>query len=577
MLETGNNHSRMHPAKLIPLAILLLGLFLAGPFRSPACTVFCDGQDGTVFAGRSFDIPDNSDLGMAFVPAKTEKGTPPPAPARRGAKNGESTNATHGWVGFGRTAQTFADGMNDAGLFVAVADVPTPYRSVTHKVPPDLKTFVEGLLAHCATVEEAIAWSRKQPTPCLGGSYGFWSLGNPQHPFYATYSFATPQHILVAERTGDSVVLEWVRGRFKAVRKTGRYQLMTNFLLSAPELGYYPCPRFATDKKILDEAGNASLETAVAVLRTTATGITKYSLVCDPVRGEVHVYLRGQFDQPKSIRLADELAKGAHQVALDEWFGVKKPESLAMPAVTGKAMLSGAEILQKALAARGGREAAEGIHSFRAKGTSGWNVNCYATSPAEYFATRSNQWRAVTEQKLVAGQALGRADFGFDGQTGWEMELVVSPEKLTGKRLEQQRDAAAFFAWYDDAARYRSVECVGEAWFEGKKCYVLKLVTLTGREEMHYYDADTFLLAGVMATVETLFGPNLVKCTFGDYREFGGFTFPMRQGYESQWGIGSVQYDSMELNTVTPSAFKLPAELQRETRHAGRTPFEKSP
>ena len=126
----------MNLAKSIYVAMLVPGLFFASLSNSQACTVFCDSLGETVLAGRSFDIPDNSDLGMLFVPA---------------------TATAHGWVCYGRSSGPCADGMNDQGLFAAVADVPIPGTTVSSKWPADLKDFIEGLLANCATVEEAIA------------------------------------------------------------------------------------------------------------------------------------------------------------------------------------------------------------------------------------------------------------------------------------------------------------------------------------------------------------------------------------------------------------------------------------
>src|SRR5512140_2646350 len=103
------------------------------------------------------------------------------------------------------------------------------------------------------------------------------------------------------------MVCEWVRGRFRAIRKTGHYQLMTNFLLSAPELGNYPCPRFAADTAILEASEKPSLATCVTVLKATAVSSTRYSLACDLVRGDIHVFLRRDFEHPRTVHFADEL------------------------------------------------------------------------------------------------------------------------------------------------------------------------------------------------------------------------------------------------------------------------------
>ena len=266
------------------LSILACIGFLFGA-SARACTVFCYGQGDSVFACRSFDVPDDPGFGLLFVPA---------------------TARTHGWVCGGRFSSPCADGMNDQGLFFAVADVPTPsdHTTVSSRQPADLQTFATDMLANCASVDEAIAWCRRQPTPTLYG----W-VNHDSHGFY---TFTTPGHILVADRSGDSVVFEWYHGQLKMTRKRGRYQLMTNFLLSDPRAGSYPCARYIADTNIFDKAAGSDLETCRQVLETTSQGITRYSLICDLTHGDVHVYLRRRFEGPKTLHLADELKKGRH-------------------------------------------------------------------------------------------------------------------------------------------------------------------------------------------------------------------------------------------------------------------------
>ncbi|HEY3860335.1 MAG TPA: hypothetical protein VGO59_00485 [Verrucomicrobiae bacterium] len=85
-------------------------------------------------------------------------------------------------------------------------------------------------------------------------------------------------------------------------------------------------------------------------------------------------------------------------------------------------------------------------------------------------------------------------------------------------------------------------------------------MTKCRREEIHYYDASSFLLSGIMEVVETEFGKALKQTTFGDYREFAGFLMPTRIGWQSPVGNGTIKYHSIEVNTVEESALKMPAQ-----------------
>ncbi|HEX3623852.1 MAG TPA: linear amide C-N hydrolase [Verrucomicrobiae bacterium] len=510
---------------LSPAAISILSCvaLLLSTIASRACTVFCDSQGDTVFAGRSFDIPDDPNLGLLLVPASAK---------------------AHGWISGGRFGSPWADGMNDQGLFVAVADVPTPHVTISSRQPADLQTFLNGLLGNCASVNEAISWCKKQPTPCLDAD----SVHSKGY-----YTFNTPEHILVADRSGDSVVLEWYEGKLKMTRKTGRYQLMTNFLLSDPKAGNYPCPRYMADSKIFEGAAGPSMQTSRQVLETTSDGFTRYSLLCDLTHGDVQVFLRRRFEQPKTLHLADELKKGRHELDLDQWLGEPKPEPLSPPPVIARSTRSAAEVLQRALAARGGPDAAAKIHSIRAKGTVQLvDAPSYAALSIEYVAIRPNRFRTATDIVASTGPNLGQYVEGFDGHIGWNTDTDRACHILRGQEYELRKDDANFFGWCDDSGSNDvSKECIGEVKFAGKLCYDLKIVTPSHHEEHEYYDTTTFLLVGTFSHDVSLGQMSWLKGSYGHYQAFDGFLIPMHIESQDDWGHYPLQFSSLEINTVT--------------------------
>ncbi len=530
------------------LSILACGALLSGaPAR--ACTVFCYTQGDTVLAGRSFDIPDNPHLGMLLVPA---------------------TATTHGWFSCARFDYPWADGMNDQGLFFAVADVPTPSYLITRssRQPAELQTFATGLLANCATVDEAISWCKKQPI------YG-WADKSSQ----GYYTFASPQHMLVADRSGDSVVFEWYQGKVTMTRKRGRYQLMTNFLLSDPKAGSYPCPRYIADTMIFDQATGPALQTCRQVLETTSAASTRYSLVCDLTHGDVTVYLRRGFEQPKTIHLADELQKGRHEPDLDQWFGRPGPEPVSPPPVIAPATIPAAEVLERALAVRGGEKAAAAIRSFHAKGTLDIGMPSLPALPTEYFALRPNQSRLVADFIVPTGTNLGQYVEGFDGRTGWNIDPDGSCHILRGEAYDVRKDGAGFFGWYDEPGWYNkpggdvTAECLGEVRFGGKLCYELKVVSPSHHEYFEYYDATNFLLAGAFSHISAQGRSGWMKSTFSDYRAFDGFLMPTRFTSQADWGGSSFQISSLEINTVTnisPALVSAQPDSQTYDRYVGQ-------
>jgi choloylglycine hydrolase len=255
-----------------------------------------------VLAGRNWDmIEDGTRPVMWFVPA---------------------SKGAHGRVCFGRH-NGCEDGMNDQGLFVAVAATPASGRFEPGVRPMWCPVALDLLLATCATVDEAVAWWEQHNNPAINSTI-FRKHALLGISFGHYVNSGVGGHILISDRSGNSVVCEWIKGKLTVIRKTARYQLVTNFLLSKPDLGGSPCPRFAVATRILDEAGRPSLATCTETLNATCTELTRYSVVYDLVRGHLCVYCRGHFENGKRIHLSEELRKGPHEVNLYVWFGVQR-------------------------------------------------------------------------------------------------------------------------------------------------------------------------------------------------------------------------------------------------------------
>ena len=279
-------------------ARVVLLVVLGAGFRASACTVFSDSQGDAVLAGRNWDMFDEA-VGvpvMWVVPAR---------------------DSTFGRICFGRHDDC-EDGMNDQGLFVAIAATPPDGAFKSRQAPVQCPVALDHLLAHCATVDEAIAWWEKQANPAINSSLARqrWVIFGIKGT-WAWKNSGVGGHILMADKGGNSVVCEWRKGKLKVIRKTGRYQLITNFMLSKPDVGGPSCPRFAAATKVLKEAEAPSLARCASALKASSTKLTRYSVVYDLARGHAQVYCGARFDKAQTIHLSEELRKGAHEAKLD--------------------------------------------------------------------------------------------------------------------------------------------------------------------------------------------------------------------------------------------------------------------
>lgn len=250
--------------KLSAVIFPIIALSVCLSVQSMACTIFTVVlEDGTVLAGNNEDYSYSINNSMV-VTAPGEKG--------------------YGRVCFYNLSY-IQGGMNEHGLFYDGASCPpseVPYHSDKEDLDYNLGDIV---LAECASVEE---------------TERFFEDYNIPNGFY--------DHLIFADSTGASAVFEWVEGELRIVRKSQdeKYQAVTNFWLTDPSLGGYPCDRYDTVVDFLQNH-TPSIESCAAVLNSAkqdwGSGGTLYSNVYDLSRKEIYVFNRGRMDQACRINM----------------------------------------------------------------------------------------------------------------------------------------------------------------------------------------------------------------------------------------------------------------------------------
>ncbi|MFN7926855.1 MAG: penicillin acylase [Blastocatellia bacterium] len=261
-----------------------LALWLTLAPVSHACSIFSIKLGDKVLVGNNEDFWYDRDARLWFAPA---------------AKNNRG-RVLFGWDNFAQ------GGMNDAGLFFDAASGPRPPAAQPGKSQKIKTNIGDELLARCATVEEAVALMQtyRLPTDYTG-------------------------HLLFADKSGASAVVEWNGAEYKVIRKIGDYQIITNFLLTQPELGDFPCPRYnrlqerLTGKQEITGSEVATMLASVAQF-SEAKGRksgTLYSTVHDLVSGEFVLFYQRNWQKPVRFKLAEELRKGKHSIRMAQLFG----------------------------------------------------------------------------------------------------------------------------------------------------------------------------------------------------------------------------------------------------------------
>lgn len=261
--------------KVINLVILLFFLLTISVTPAYTCSVFqvTDLADN-VRCGRNFDW--HVDWGRIwFIPAQQD---------------------VHGFLIIEQAGKDLPyEGMNDQGLFIAIAAVPktkVPFSILKPiRVSCEMVTIV---LENAASVEEALPWFHKYSI-AFGTQYAYPLI-----------------HYMIVDKEGNSAIVEYVNNKIEVTKNDAHYQMMTNFYVSDPALTFgeeNPDWRYKILKEGLSTE-NPSQELVWKLLQEVAQKNTIWSNVYDLNDQLIYISYKGQ--APIGFSLKDQLYIGAH-------------------------------------------------------------------------------------------------------------------------------------------------------------------------------------------------------------------------------------------------------------------------
>jgi tetratricopeptide (TPR) repeat protein len=258
------------------LIALLMGSLISQLDSLSACTIVMVSKNGLHLAGNNEDWRD-PDTWVWFYP-----------------KTGDEYGRICWGHGGGFTMAQ--GGMNDQGLFVDGNGLSETGWTEDPSKPTMYQPVLDHLLARCATVEEALKFFEENNVPALGRG-----------------------KLPLADAAGNSAVVEWGQGKLQLLRRTGHYQISTNFVQTNYKPEDYPCHRYKMVERMILESPEISLDLIRATLSATHvdyTNPTTYSTICDLGRRRVYLYNFHNFEEVVVFDLLEELRKGrqAHPI-----------------------------------------------------------------------------------------------------------------------------------------------------------------------------------------------------------------------------------------------------------------------
>jgi len=222
--------------------------------------------------------------------------------------------------------------------------------------------------------------------------------------------------------------------------------------------------------------------------------------------------------------------------------------------------ISAEDILRQSIEARGGKEAAARIQSYRAKGTLHvpWRTGG-TKAPFEMFCARPDKYRYTAELPPSQKSKGGHYDQGTDGHIAWEAQPGKPCRQLAGAELKQLGYIAQFFAGIDVPEDCQTATNLGLTMFDGRKCYAVALVKKSGERTTHYFDAKTLRLTGEVLPAVIQNAPAWVKVSHGGYKKVEGFAFATRIKSRLQRSSAETRITLITVNDVEDTVFTMPA------------------
>jgi len=190
--------------------------------------------------------------------------------------------------------------VNEKGLFYDFATT-EEVRVPRDPNKPDSWGLSGKMISECTTVDEAIN-------------------------LFSEYNFKDgvwKGHYLIGDRFGNSAIIE----PLTVIRKSGKYQVATNYLQSGTDPESSTCERYRLASKLFEQSDEISIGLFRRILDDThaedyggSYNVTLYSYIHDLTSGDVYIYNFHDYNRVATLNIHEELKKGPHAYLISSLF-----------------------------------------------------------------------------------------------------------------------------------------------------------------------------------------------------------------------------------------------------------------
>ena len=197
-------------------------------------------------------------------------------------------------------------GVNSQGLYFDTFGAPTLANPAWEGKPPCQEHIEILMMQGCSTVEDAVS---------LLNAYDL-----SQYRQYNETVFRSNMQFFLADSTGTAAVVD---GEHVHWMENG-YMVTTNFRLSNPSLGGWPCFRYDVATRMLEEDATATIRRVAEILDATQfpcaqgyASCTRYSAVCDLANDVLALYFNGDFSRFAELDITRLCDEGLDRVSIE--------------------------------------------------------------------------------------------------------------------------------------------------------------------------------------------------------------------------------------------------------------------
>jgi hypothetical protein len=211
------------------------------------------------------------------------------------------------------------------------------------------------------------------------------------------------------------------------------------------------------------------------------------------------------------------------------------------------------EIIEKSIAAMGGRAAMEKIKTRTATGTLSLGTPGGDISGSiEMYAAAPNKQRTVIKADLTQfGMGPLSVDQRFDGTVGYVTDSIQGNREITGSLLENMKAQGFPHPFLSYKAMGIGVKLGAKEQVAKRDVYPLTFEPATGNPFKQYIDAETFLPTRAVIRVDVpQMGEIEQWIDASDYREIDGVKVPFKLTLTNSMQTITMTFEKIENNTA---------------------------